>query len=219
MSNNYLHSFFIYSSKKDLLSLAKKIKESSMGLLVEKRKEEYLGSNYNIIVKADDLSFSVKGILNYNFDKSYEKLWGMRIVVLDDKEMTCFSEILEKLNFKMYLLGVNGGWDATPFYLIGDLKKEEYETVINENRSRRVYWTLKRLNKDDKFFEKKEELELIEKLLLELGIKKKDLEDYCCKPLDYLFKKTVVESIMIDQADGLVNWLKARLGHEDGEAF
>lgn len=140
---------------------------------------------------------------------------------IDNPEWDWLSKCLESNNMKMSLIGASGGWDATPYYLVGDFKKDEkIKYFLNIEQNRKVYNELKWLKDEkNKFYHIKEQLELIEKLLEELGMKKQEILDYILKPNEYLFKRTVIEVLLTNQAEGLINMLKAKLGYPDAKPF
>lgn len=91
---------------------------------------------------------------------------------------------------------------------------------MNIEQNRKVYNELKWLKDEkNKFYHIKEQLELIEKLLEEFGMKKQDILDYILKPNEYLFKRTVIEVLLTNQAEDLINMLKSRLGYPDAKPF
>ena len=90
---------------------------------------------------------------------------------------------------------------------------------MNKNKFFVIYQELKKMKKGDKFFDKKQKLILIEKLLMELGIKEKELKKYCCTPMEFLFNKTIIEMILLGQEEGYIDMLKSRLGYPEAKGW
>lgn len=164
---------------------------------------------------------------NYKKDKikklttwDYEGLMCFEISWIDNAESDYLGKILDNLEFNMIYTGESGGWDATPYYLIGSIKDKKWETVYNLYKNNKAFRVLKSLeDKKHKFYSSKLKLEEIEKYLKELGMKEKEIEDYILKPNEYLFNRTVIEVVLTNEADGLINMLKGRLGYPDAKPF
>lgn len=207
---NYYHYSSFYMSKEGFFSLIDELKKKHYHIMIYKDHNSlnkmHLKKGKRFSLKESNLEklflMEDNGVINFNLS------W------IDNARSDNFFNCLRDLSMKMVLLGENGGWDATPIYLVGRIKedvviKQFYEMEKNRN----AYFQLKRINDErHEFYEKKKNLEIIEELLLKLGIPINNLIEYIVKPNEFLFKKTIIESVLVDQAGGYINWLKARTG-------
>lgn len=218
VNRNYLHSFFITSTKKDVFSFIKRMKKKKMGLSINERKEELLGSKYSITIGKEIKSFDIDKIRDLDIEVQKDKTITFLVSLFDTKNWKDYSSVMKSLGYKMHLEGVSGGFDATPYYIGGNLKKEPLKSLVWQSKMRHAYYSIK-WAKGKKEIAFKKKLEEIEGLLLSLGVKKIEIEKYCTEPKEFLFGKSIVEVVLLNDEDHLISWLKARLGLEKDGGF
>lgn len=212
---NYYHYFYFYMSEDGFDLFIQALKNNHYHIQVIQSKD----SKRVFLKKGKRYSFNKDKMDSFVFDE-YNGLIGFNISIIDNRDMTLFNKVIKELEFGMEFLFESGGWDATPFYLFGskeDDKIKEFYTLLKVEKS---YYTIKKTDdKNNEFYSKKIVLNEIEGYLAELGMSDKEILEYMIKPNEYLFGKTVIEIVLVDQHYGLINMLKARLGYPDAEPF
>lgn len=217
--NNYHYAVFCMS-------------EEAIEVFIEELKNNHYHFYIDEINKKTDHSIfrlHIRKGKRHNFNKEkfdklskwdYGELKCFYISWIDNRKSDRLFKILDNIKMGMQYTGSSGGWDATPYYLVGNIKDEKFKRALNLYKNEQAYFNLKHLNdKKNKFYKKKEKLEEIENYLKEFKMSDKEIHDYIVKPNEYLFQKTVIETILLDQEDGLINMLKAKLGYPDAKPF
>lgn len=208
--NVFYHYFYVIMSKRDIFKLYNILKKNNYAIMIT--------DNRFFIKQEKDFSIEKNNINEVNFFK-VDNMYQFEISLIDNADMDVFFYCLKEIGFDMIFLFESGGFDATPFYLIGNKTSADINLFIEYIKLENAYNFIKSLDKSSSEYHLKKVLEEIEGYLIEMNICGEHVKEWILRRNDFLFGQRPLEAVLTNSEKGLLNWLKGRLGREDAEPF